>query len=382
MDRDQFTARQTGDLVSVSIGGPDWAFVPHPLPRQWDVSLNLVPLLVSAHAALARLDGIGRTLPNPELLLRPLQRREAIRSSSLEGTYASAEELLLFELEPVESISASDRANDWREVFNYAVAIRRGTELLQTLPLSLRLIREMHAVLLRNVRGRDRAPGEFRRAQVHIGADRRYVPPPPNLVAECLDDFERFLNDADEIDPLIRTFLAHYQFESIHPFIDGNGRVGRALLSLCAYQWCGLTRPWLYVSPFFDRHKNEYIDALFAVSTHGAWDRWLELCLRATIDVCGDAIARCDELRRLRTEYHSKTDGLSGRMHQLIEGLFSNPMIRITEAARRLDVTYPTAKSDIAKLVELGILIPMRDTSPKAYFSPAIFNAAYHEETP
>jgi Fic family protein len=199
---------------------------------------------------------------------------------------------------------------------------------------------------------------------------------------DCLDDFERFLHDADGIDPLIRTFLAHYQFEAIHPFIDGNGRVGRALLSLCAYQWCNHARPWLYVSPFFDRHKNEYIDALFAVSTDGAWDRWLELCLRATIDVCRDAIARCDQLRRLRDEYHAKADRTSGRMHQLIEGLFTNPMILITEAARRLDVTYPTAKSDIVKLVELGILVELRESSPKAYFSRAIFDAAYHEDTP
>lgn len=200
-------------------------------------------------------------------------------------------------------------------------------------------------------------------------------------MAECLDDFERFLNDADDIDPLIRTFLAHYQFEAIHPFIDGNGRVGRALLSLCAYQWCGLTQPWLYVSPFFDRHKDEYIDSLFAVSTRGAWDRWLELCLRATVDVCRDAIERCDELRRLRSEYHGKTDGVNGRMHLLIEDLFSNPMIRVIDAVRRHDVTYPTAKSDIVKLVELGILSELRNTSPKAYFSPAIFNAAYREET-
>jgi Fic family protein len=382
MDNGQFTANSPGDLMPVSISGPDWSFIPHPLPRQWDTPRHLIPLLTSAHAELGRLDGIGRALPNPELLLRPLQSREAIRSSSLEGTYASAEELLLFELEPVEPTTASDRANDWREVLNYADALRRGTELLEELPLSLRLIRDMHRVLLRNVRGRDRAPGEFRRTQVHIGSDRRYVPPPPHLVQQCLDDFERFLNDDTDLDPLVRTFLAHYQFEAIHPFIDGNGRVGRALLSLCAYQWCELTRPWLYVSPFFDQHKDEYIDALFAVSTQGRWDRWVELCLRATVDVCRDAILRCDDLRRLRTDYHAKTDGLSGRMHQLIEGLFSNPMIRITEAARRLNVTYPTAKSDVLKLVELGILAEMRNTSPKAYFSPAIFNAAYREDTP
>ena len=382
MDQDHFTAGRTGTLVPISIGTPDWAFVPQPLLRQWDMPRHLFPVLIAAHSELARLDGIGRTLPNPQLLLRPLQSREAIRSSSLEGTYASAEELLLFELEPVESASVSDRANDWREVLNYAAALRRGTELLGTLPLSLRLIREMHAVLLQGVRGREKAPGEFRRTQVHIGSDRRYVPPPPHVVPECLNDFEHFLNDDTDVDPLIRTFMAHYQFEAIHPFVDGNGRVGRALLSLCAYEWCGLSRPWLYVSPFFDRHKDEYIDALFAVSTDGAWARWLELCLRATIDVCRDAITRCDQLRQLRTDYHAKADRASGRMHQLIESLFSNPIIRITDAARRLIVTYPTAKSDIVKLVELGILTEMRDTSPKAYFSPAIFHAAYREDTP
>lgn len=379
MDRDKFTPEMTGRLVSVSVGMPDWAFLPAPLPRKWHISYDLWPVLASAREELARLDGIGRTLPDPELLLRPLQSREAIRSSSLEGTYASAEELLLFELAPAETTTPSDRTNDWREVANYAAALRRGTILLQSLPLSLRVIREMHAVLLTGVRGRDRAPGEFRRTQVHLGSDRRYIPPPPNELAGCLDDFEKFLNQAEDIDPLIRAYLAHYQFEAIHPFIDGNGRVGRALLSLCAYQWCGLSRPWLYVSPFFDRHKDEYIDTLFAVSTEGAWDRWLQLCLRATIDVCRDAVTRCDHLQRLRDEYHGKADRAGGRMHALIESLFSNPIIRTSDAARRLNVTYPTAKSDIGKLVELGILSELGGVSPKAYYARAIFDAAYQE---
>lgn len=279
----------------------------------------------------------------------------------------------------MEPASASDRVNDWREVSNYAAALREGALLLQSLPLSLRVIRTMHEVLLTGVRGRDRAPGEFRRAQVHLGSDRRYIPPPPNELDRCLDDFEKFLNEADAIDPLIRAYLAHYQFEAIHPFIDGNGRVGRALLTLCAYRWCGLSRPWLYVSPFFDRHKDEYIDSLFAVSTEGAWERWLRLCLRATIDVCRDAIARCDQLRRLRDEYHATADRASGRMHALIESLFSNPMIRITDVVRRLDVTYPTAKSDVLKLVDLGILVELQNASPKTYYSRAIFDAAYGE---
>jgi Fic family protein len=298
----------------------------------------------------------------------------------LEGTYASPQELLLFELNPEEPAASGSAPNDWLEVHNYASALRRGTELVDTLPLSLRLIREMHRVLLTGVRGRDRAPGEFRRNQVHIGADRRYVPPPPNELHACLDDFEFFLNDADRIDPLIRTFMAHYQFESIHPFVDGNGRVGRALLSLTAFKWSRLSRPWLYVSPFFDRHKDEYIDALFSVSATGDWQKWLELCLLATIDGCQDSIARCGRLVELRDQYHAKADRSGGRAHRLIESLFSNPIVRITDVAKRLKITYPTAKADIDKLVEYGILFELSGVYPKAFYSREIFNAAYKED--
>lgn len=380
MDEQRFDkARMTGYLAPVSHGGLDWSFVPNPLPRKWEPG-GLWPLLAEARESLARLDGIGRTLPDPELLLRPLQAREAVRSSSLEGTYASAEELLLFELDPQEPQAASDRVNDWREVHNYAASLRRGTELINTLPLSLRLIREMHSVLLTGVRGRDRAPGEFRRNQVHLGADRRYIPPSPNDMQKCLDDFERFLNDADGIDPLIRTYMAHYQFEAIHPFIDGNGRVGRALLALTAFKWGNLSRPWLYVSPFFDKHKDEYIDALFAVSAEGDWNRWLGLCLTATMESARESIRRCDQLIKLRNQYHAAGDMSGARAHRLIEGLFSNPIVRVTDVARRLDVTYPTAKSDIDKLVELGILAELRNAYPKAFYSPAIYGAAYSEE--
>ncbi|HEY0144350.1 MAG TPA: Fic/DOC family N-terminal domain-containing protein [Thermoanaerobaculia bacterium] len=379
MDVTRFGPEKTGELVPVAIGTPDWAFIPAKVPRKWPVPNGLWPLLATAREELARLDGIGQALPDPELLLRPLQGREALRSSSLEGTYASAEELLLFELEPEDTSAPTERISDWREVHNYAAALRRGTSLLAELPLSLRLVREMHEVLLTGVRGRDRAPGEFRRTQVHLGADRRYVPPPVNHLDRCLDDFERFLNDEVQIDPLLRTFIAHYQFEAIHPFIDGNGRVGRALLALCAYQWCGLSQPWLYVSPFFDRHKDEYIDALFAVSTQGAWTQWLNLCLRATVDVCRDAIGRCAVLTRLRDDYHRRLDAGSGRMHRVIESLFSNPIVRITDVANRLDVSYPTAKSDLAKLVDAAILSELPNIYPKAFVARAIFNAAYSE---
>jgi Fic family protein len=380
MDRQRFGTAMTGRLIPVSLGSSDWAFVPNPLPRQWEIPSSLWPLLASAREELARLDGIGQALPDPQLLLRPLQQREAIRSSSLEGTHASAEELLLFELQPQEPQSTGDPVNDWREVWNYAEALRRGAELLQTLPLSLRLIREMHAVLLEGVRGRERAPGEFRRTQVHIGADKRYIPPPPNELNACLDDLERFLNDADEIDPLIRTYMAHYQFEAIHPFLDGNGRVGRALLSLTAFTWGGLSRPWLYVSPFFDRYKDDYFDALFAVSAEGDWSRWLALCLRGTIDCARDSVVRCTKLVSLRSAYHAKADRSSGRMHAIIETLFSNPVIRITDVAANLNITYPTAKADVDKLVDHGILKTLDRAYPKAFFAPEVMKAAYGEE--
>jgi Fic family protein len=380
MDKSRFGVAKTGNLIKVAIGDEDWAFIPEPLPRSWEVPLSLWPLLAEAKEGLARLDGIGLTLPDPNLLLRPLQGREALRSSALEGTYASAEELLLYDLGSYEPPTVSGRQSDWLEVHNYAAALRRGTELLDTLPLSLRLIREMHRVLLTGVRGRDSAPGDFRRNQVHLGADRRYVPPPPNELLACLDDFERFLHDSEGIDPLIRTYMAHYQFEAIHPFMDGNGRVGRALLSLTAFKWCGLSRPWLYVSPFFDRHKDEYIDALFGVSSDGLWLRWHELCLRATIDGTRDAITRCGRLVSLRDKYHAKADPSGLRASRIIEGLFSNPILSITDVAKRLGVTYPTAKIDIDKLVNHGILVPLEKARPKAFYSPEIFGAAYGED--
>src|SRR5215212_2318834 len=371
MDRSRFGSDSAGRLVATSTGERDWSFIPNALPRQRETPLSLWPLLSDAKAELARLDGIGKTLPDPELLLQPLNNREAIRSSSLEGTYASAEELLLFELDD-RGTAQGERVNDWVEVRNYAMALRHGTQLLNELPLSLRVIREMHRVLLTSVRGRDRAPGEFRRIQVHVGADKRYVPPPANELEGCLDDLEHFLNEADAIEPLVRTFLAHYQFEAIHPFINGNGRVGRALLSLCAFQWCGLSHPWLYMSSFYDRHKDEYIDRLFAVSSNGAWNEWLEFCLRGTIEVCRDAIARCDELRTLRQQYHAQNDRAGGRMHQIIEMLFSNPIVTISALARRLGVTYPTAKSDLDRLVAAEVVRELPNAYPKAFVAGKI----------
>jgi Fic family protein len=380
MDSSKFSKHRTGELVEIYLPEADWAFVPDPLPPDWEFPGHLWPLLTQARESIARLDGIGRTLPNPQLLLHPLQSREALRSSSLEGTYASPQELLLFELNPRTPKSERDRANDWLEVSNYGKALRQGMALLEELPLSLRLIRELHRTLLDGVRGRERSPGEFRKYQVHVGANRRYIPPPPERLPECLNEFEKQMNQEDiGYDALVRCYLLHYHFEAIHPFRDGNGRVGRVLLSLMVYKWCNLYMPWLYMSAYFEKFKDEYIDNLFKVSSEGNWEDWIDLCLRGTISQANDSIRRCEELRKLRDVFHNQADAASARAHTIIEDLFTVPMVIVSALAKRCSVSYPTAKTDVEQLAKRGILKELEGSRPKAYYAPEILRIAYGE---
>jgi Fic family protein len=303
--------------------------------------------------------------------------REAIQSSRLEGTYASPRELLLFELDPHPGEPHQKDSNDRLEVYNYAQALEHASA--SELPLSLRLIREMHGILLRNVRGRDRSPGSFRNVQVAIGTNRRFVPPPSIELPALLDDFERSLHGSPRFDPLIDCFIAHYQFETIHPFIDGNGRVGRLLLAAMVKDRCQLTKPWLYLSEYFERHKDEYCDNLFNVSALGDWDTWIEFCLRGTIEQAQATVKRCDRLSMLRDEFFQtlgKTKG-SARLTRLVERLFHSPFLRIPEAARMLGVTYPTAASDLKRLADVGVLQKLSESPNKTYYSSKIYQAAY-----
>ncbi len=386
MDASRFTDGKTGELVRISTPeGPDWAFVPQPLPPAWRFPESLWPLLAQAREQLARLDEKGRTVANPTLLLQPLQKREALRSSSLEGTYATAKELLLFELNPREASSSSDPANAWREVFNYDQALRLGLQALTAeapagLPLSHRLIRNMHAVLLAGVRGRDKGAGEFRRRQVHVGSDKRYVPPPPEVVPRCMDDLEKFLHSGHGgLDPLVVSYLVHYQFEAIHPFLDGNGRVGRALLALTTFRWGGYAQPWLYMSAYFERYKDEYVDNLFRVSTHGDWGRWVEFCLRGTAEQCRDALQRCDQLNQLREEMHEKL-GAYPRMHKIVEVMFRSPVFSAATIAKQCSTSMPTARGDLGRMVQAGFVKHLAGERPRHYYVPRIFSAAYSED--
>ena len=385
MDISKFSADSPGDLdeILIQFGGsemPDWAFVPYPIPRDFEIPKTLWPMLSDAKAELSRLDGIGRHLPNQDLLIRPLQQREALTSSSLEGTYATAEQLLLYGMDPKEPESDEDPANAWREVFNYGQALTLGREHLdEGYPISLAFIRQLHNVLVSGVRGADQTPGQFRERQVHIGSTRRFVPPPPLKVPQCLNALEDYLRTELPLDPLVRSFLVHYQFEAIHPFNDGNGRVGRLMLSLMIYKWCDLKGPWLYLSPFFERYRDEYIDSLFKISAENDWMQWIELCLRATTEQALDSIGRIDRLVEKRSEYHQLTSGIdnSGRLHPIIEDLFATPIVRVSGLASKFGVSYPTAKSDVQKLVKAGILRELQGVYPKAFYAQDIWTIAY-----
>lgn len=372
-----FSYRSPGQLVRID--GNDHSFVPSDLPPRWQMNENIWPLLLEATNEIALLEGIGRTLPNPEILLRPTADREAIRSSKLEGTIATPRQLFLFELDPVTPTSESDPLNDHLEVFNYQRALKHGNN--SDLPISLRLIRELHATLLQNVRGQDKAPGEFRRIQVAIGTDRRFIPPPPHMLLHCLDVMEKYIHSKSPFHPLIDCFLVHYQFEAIHPFIDGNGRIGRLLLALMITRACRLTKCWLYLSEYFDNHRSEYMQRLFEVSTEARWAEWVKFCLEATIHQARATVNRCERLRKVREEFTIRVNAIGGnvRLSQIVEEIFHHPFLTVAALPAKYDVSYPTAKADVDKLVAAGVLQELAGTKIKTYYAPEVFRVAYEE---
>ena len=380
MDPAEFTSSMTGKLVSVAQGTPDVqvAFVPNPLPPKWDWPPRLWGLLLDARKSLASLDGTGKHLPNPGILLQPLQAREAQLSSQLEGTITDPQQQVLFEADPRYPTSPQDPNNAFREVHNYRRALRLRLDGEYDLPLSLRLITDLHGILMDGVRGSDQRPGEFRKIQNQIGWPARFVPPPPEYLDETLQAFERYLHETGDFDPLVRSFLAHYQFETIHPFRDGNGRVGRLLLSFMIAEWCGLSSQWLYMSAFFEKRKKEYMDLLLGVSTHGNWERWVEFCLEGVVSQSIDAERRCDRLLALHRDFHGRLKGGSVRLTKLVDSLFSTAVLNVNQCRAMLGVTYPTARSDLKRLEQLGILTEL-DLNPITYYCVPIFRITFED---
>lgn len=385
MDPKEFSpSSMTGRLVPIQNGSVDVqvAFIPDPLPPKWQWPGQLWKLLVEARKCLSSLDGTGRHLPNPEILLQPLQSREAQLSSQLEGTITDPQQQVLFEADPRYPTSKNDPNNAFREVFNYRRALRLRLDGENDLPLSLRLIRDLHAVLMHGVRGSDQRPGEFRQIQNQIGWPARFVPPPPQNLDDSLDAFEKYLHSSDDFDPLVRSFLAHYQFEAIHPFRDGNGRVGRLLLSLMIAEWCGLSSQWLYMSAFFEKRKKEYMDLLLGISTQGAWEAWVSFCLEGVVLQSDDAEKRCDKLLALHRDFHARLKGCSVRLSKLVDGLFSRPVITVNQYKSQFNVTYPTARSDLNKLEVMGIVQPLEGMDLITYYCAPIYRITYEDIHP
>lgn len=377
MNRAEFAAEAPGRLVQA--GRDVWAFVPAPLPPAIAYDGALVALLAEASLALGKLDGFGRSLANPYLLVRPFLRREAVASSRIEGTITDLEQLLLFE----ESGQRADAPGDAREVANYVVALEYGLARPDERPISLGLIREMHALLMREVRGGQRGAGEFREVQNYISGDARglafarFVPPPPTEVPGLLMGFEAFIAGTSELPPLVRLALAHYQFETIHPFEDGNGRLGRLLIPLLLKEWGVLGQPLLYVSDYFDRHRDDYVDGLLRVSQRGDWRGWLELFLSAVREQAEDSLARSRRLLDLRESYRRdlQQERGSARTLQAVDDLFERPTTSIPRVEQGLGVTYPTAKGIVERLEGLGIVTEVTgQRRNRVYLAVGIFD--------
>jgi Fic family protein len=383
MDINLFDVKlMTGKLVSLPGQDLKHAFIPEPLPPKWAWPASLWKPLIEARKSLSSLDGTGKHLPNPEILLQPLQSREAQLSSQLEGTFTDPQQQVLFEADPQYPTSKNDPNNAFQEVYNYRRALRLKLDGQIDLPLSLRLVKELHAVLMSGVRGSNQRPGEFREIQNQIGFPARFVPPPPTELPNALDALEKYLHADSDFDPLVRAFLTHYQFEVIHPFRDGNGRVGRLLLSLAIAEWCGLSSQWLYMSPFFEKRKKEYMDLLFNVSAQGSWEAWIRFCLEGVVLQSIDAERRCDKLLKLQNEFRKTIKGGSVRLSQLIDDLFFRPIITVSQYKTRFGVTYPTARLDLKKLEQAGIVQPLEGLDTITYYSSAIYRITYEDIDP
>jgi Fic family protein len=336
------------------------AFIPAPLPPVPPLNLDgaLTQLLSIADRALGRLDGVASILPNPSLFVAMYVRHEAVLSSQIEGTQSTLEDVLEYEMD---AQGAAHRVKDAEEVVNYVGAMNYGLGRLETLPLSLRLLREIHERLMQGVRGGERSPGEFRITQNWIGPQggtlrtATFIPPPPHEMAQALDNLEKFLHEAGTLPVLIQCGLAHAQFETIHPFLDGNGRVGRLLITLLLCVGKALERPLLYLSVYLKAHRAEYYDRLTAIRSEGDWEGWLRFFLRGVAEVSVSATNTAKAILQLREEARQRLAN-SALGLRLLDHLFERPLISVRAAEAFLGCSYVTAASLIEQMEKLGLL--------------------------
>ena len=359
MKPNDFRSLEAGQVILTQKGY--YAFVPSPLPPQINWTLPLVSALSEAERELSRLATLADAFPFPRLLMQAFIRREAVLSSRIEGTRATLAELYTYESAQLSFLESYD---DVREVHNYVAALDYGLERLKRFPMSLRFIREIHEKLMQDVRGGNLTPGEFRRTQNWIGsagstlATATYVPPPMDEMNLALSDLEKFIHTSTDIPTLARAAMIHYQFEAIHPFLDGNGRVGRLLMALLFVEWKILPQPLLNLSVYFERYRQEYYDHLLAVSQRGDWEAWLRFFLRGVNAQSQDSAARMERLKTIRARYQPIVDAdkNSNRMGAVMDFLFGRPIFNAKQLAEGVDMPFKTARQYIEKLVQAGIV--------------------------
>lgn len=357
MDPARYVAPDVGQPIRVGQGDAAyWAFAPRPISREVALSAATVFELSEADRAVGALAGLGARLPNPHLLIRPYLRREAVASTRIEGTQSSLSDVLSAEAQ------LRVETEDQREVLNYVRALEHGLRRLPTLPLSKRLIREMHAELLAGVRGEERTPGEFRRSQNWIGgtnpSNALFVPPPVELLEDALDDFEAFLHQDLRVPLLVRCALVHFQFETIHPFLDGNGRLGRLLIVFYLIERGVLTQPLLYLSAYFERNRDQYVGALQGVRERGEMDNWISFFLRGVTVQANSAIDAADALLRLREDFRGRLRQARarGQAADAADALIGNPFVTVPQLVQTLGVTRQGAQYVISSLERAGIV--------------------------
>ena len=341
------------------------AFLPEPLPPIPPIRLegNLQSLISLADRALGRLDGSIQTLPNPDLFVFMYVRKEAVLSSQIEGTQSSLQDLLSAEAK----MFSPDLPTDVDEVVNYVNAMNHGLEHLSDLPVSVRLIKEIHERLLHGVRGARLTPGELRTSQNWIGpggctlGEATFVPPPPHEVPTALGSLENFLHSGSDLPQLVQIGLAHVQFETIHPFLDGNGRIGRLLITFLLCQREILLKPVLYLSHFFKRHRAEYYERLQAVRDHGQWEEWLAFFLRGVSEVSREATDTARRILALREDHRTAVTTRMGRAAgnglRVLESLYQRPVVTVADVQSLTGTTYTAANNLVSSLTDLGILV-------------------------
>jgi len=377
MNTDRLAESPCGELIPIQ--GGYFAYVPHPLPQEVTLDSALIRLLDEASRAVGTLQGVGETLPNPDLLVQSFLRREAVLSSRIEGTRTLISDLVLYEVSKAEQ----DPKGDAQEVLNYVHALGEGIRLLDTLPISTRFLNQLHSRLLSGTRGEDRRLGQLRQIQVIIGGDSghvqdaRFIPPPPQMVPELLADWERFVNAELEMPVLVQCALMHYQFETIHPYEDGNGRIGRLLIGLMLHAAGVLTTPLLSLSGYLERNRDAYMDHLLQVSITGDWKPWIGFFLQGVADQAKDALIRSRRVRKLHDDYRARLveRGESANAFRMIDLLFQTPMTTPARATAELGITRAGSRALLDRLAQLGILRVLPRQRPRFYIAEEILDA-------